>query len=92
MQDTKHAQHIWRTFSQSISHTLILNNLIIYGEIPMCKILWRRKDDQNVLQERPQHFPEDENLSLTPLLHLYLPSSYQPQEQREDTAPGQENR
>lgn len=57
----------------------------------MCKILWRRKDDQNVLQERPQHFPEDENLSLTPLLHLYLPSSYQPQEQREDTAPGPEN-
>ncbi|XP_016326683.1 uncharacterized protein LOC107676613, partial [Sinocyclocheilus anshuiensis] len=60
-------------------------------ETPMCKILWRRKDDQNVLQDRPQHFTEDQNLSLTQLLHLYLPSSYQPQEQREDTAPGQEN-
>lgn len=65
---------------------------MLYGETPMCRILWRRKDDQNVLQERPQHFSEDENLSLTPLLHLYLPSSYQLQEQREDTAPGQENR
>ncbi|XP_059379521.1 uncharacterized protein LOC132115138 isoform X1 [Carassius carassius] len=54
-------------------------------ETPMCKIIWRRKDEQ------PQHFNEDEHPNLTPLLHLYLPSSYQPQEQGEDTAPGQEN-
>ncbi|KAL1269532.1 hypothetical protein QQF64_031821 [Cirrhinus molitorella] len=60
-------------------------------ETPICKILWRRKDDQNVLQDRPQHFTEEESLNLTPSLHLYLPSSYQPQEQREDTALRQEN-
>ncbi|KAI2661454.1 Tryptophan 2,3-dioxygenase [Labeo rohita] len=60
-------------------------------ETPICKILWRRKDDQNVLQDRPQDFTEDESLNLTPSLHLYLPSSYQLQEQKEDTAPSQEN-
>lgn len=53
----------------------------------MCKIFWRRKEEQNVLQDG--HFTED---SLTPSLHLYLPSLYQPQEQREDTAAGQDNR
>ncbi|XP_016361169.1 uncharacterized protein LOC107703149 [Sinocyclocheilus anshuiensis] len=60
-------------------------------ETPICKIIWRRKDEQNVLQDRPQHSNEEQSPNLTPLLHLYLPSSYQPQEQGEDTAPGQEN-
>ncbi|XP_048067250.1 uncharacterized protein LOC125280629 isoform X2 [Megalobrama amblycephala] len=55
-------------------------------ETPMCKIFWRRKEEQNVLQDG--HFTEDR---LTPSLHLYLPSLYQPQEQREDTAAGQDN-
>lgn len=92
LQDTKQEQQIKRSFAQSISHALIHNNVILVGETPICKILWRRKDDQNVLQDRPQDFTEDESLNLTPSLHLYLPSSYQLQEQKEDTAPSQENR
>nr|XP_055024618.1 uncharacterized protein LOC129414586 [Misgurnus anguillicaudatus]XP_055024619.1 uncharacterized protein LOC129414586 [Misgurnus anguillicaudatus] len=49
-------------------------------DIPTCKILWRRKDDQSFLQDDPQHSAEDKSLDLTPSLHLYLPSSYQPEE------------
>ncbi|XP_065104025.1 uncharacterized protein [Paramisgurnus dabryanus] len=48
-------------------------------DIPTCKILWRRKDDQSFLQDDPQHSAEDKSLDLTPSLHLYLPSSYHPE-------------
>ncbi|XDV48699.1 hypothetical protein PO909_018082 [Leuciscus waleckii] len=57
-------------------------------ETPMCKIVWRKKDDQNVLQDTHGHFTEG---NLAPSLHLYLPSSYHPQDQGEDTAAGQDN-
>lgn len=87
LQDTvtmssKRANHSW-----SISHTLILNRFILYGETPMCKIVWRKKDP-HVLQDTHGHFTEG---NLTPSLHLYLPS-YHPQDQGEDTAAGQDNR
>ncbi|XP_073767113.1 uncharacterized protein isoform X5 [Danio rerio] len=56
-------------------------------ETPMCEIIWRRKDDY---KETSQHCTED--LSLTPTLHLYLPSSYQPHEQGEDGGAVEDNR
>ncbi|XP_073767106.1 uncharacterized protein isoform X2 [Danio rerio] len=55
-------------------------------ETPMCEIIWRRKDDY---KETSQHCTED--LSLTPTLHLYLPSSYQPHEQGEDGGAVEDN-
>ncbi|XP_056585895.1 uncharacterized protein LOC130407193 [Triplophysa dalaica] len=57
-------------------------------EIPTCKILWRRKDDQSFLQDGPQH--SDQRPDLTPFLHLYLPS-YQPEKKREESMEKQEN-
>ncbi|KAI7797747.1 hypothetical protein IRJ41_019631 [Triplophysa rosa] len=59
-------------------------------EIPTCKILWRRKDDQSFLQNGPQHTAEDQRPDLTPFLHLYLPS-YQPKKKREEPMEKQEN-
>ncbi|TRY55486.1 hypothetical protein DNTS_027874, partial [Danionella cerebrum] len=55
-------------------------------ETPMCTIIWKRKDDTNVFQDTPQHLTEDKRVILTPSLHLYLPSLYQPQHQGEDAA------